>query len=114
MPCAFETFAVNVPLWETFSEFGPEIVTLGGVHAGCFVLFGHRAVRGVRDLKGMTPDEVLEDRRSAWFVGTPEEIAEKMRQVAGLGVDLFMLQHFLLDDSDALSLLAAEVLPAVA
>jgi alkanesulfonate monooxygenase SsuD/methylene tetrahydromethanopterin reductase-like flavin-dependent oxidoreductase (luciferase family) len=68
----------------------------------------------VRDLKGMTPDEVLEDRRSAWFVGTPEEIAEKMRQVAGLGVDLFMLQHFLLDDSDALSLLAAEVLPAVA
>jgi hypothetical protein len=25
-----------------------------------------------------------------------------------------MLQHFLLDDSDALSLLAAEVLPAVA
>jgi alkanesulfonate monooxygenase SsuD/methylene tetrahydromethanopterin reductase-like flavin-dependent oxidoreductase (luciferase family) len=68
----------------------------------------------VRDLKGMTPDEVLEDRRSAWFVGTPEEIAEKMRQVAGLGVDLFMLQHFLLDDSDALSLLAVEVLPAVA
>ena len=68
----------------------------------------------VRDLKGMTPDEVLEDRRSAWFVGTPEEIAEKMRHVAGLGVDLFMLQHFLLDDSDALSLLAAEVLPAVA
>ncbi|HEY4888354.1 MAG TPA: LLM class flavin-dependent oxidoreductase [Candidatus Dormibacteraeota bacterium] len=68
----------------------------------------------VRDLKGMTPDEVLEDRRSAWFVGTPEEIAEKMRQVSGLGVDLFMLQHFLLDDSDALSLLAAEVLPAVA
>jgi alkanesulfonate monooxygenase SsuD/methylene tetrahydromethanopterin reductase-like flavin-dependent oxidoreductase (luciferase family) len=67
----------------------------------------------VRDLKGMTPDEVLEDRRSAWFVGTPEEISEKMRQVAALGVDLFMLQHFLLDDSDALKLLASEVLPAV-
>jgi alkanesulfonate monooxygenase SsuD/methylene tetrahydromethanopterin reductase-like flavin-dependent oxidoreductase (luciferase family) len=68
----------------------------------------------VRALEGKSPDEVLEDRKSAWFIGTPEEIAEKMRLHAGLGVDLFMLQHFLLDDSDALKLLAAEVLPAVA
>jgi alkanesulfonate monooxygenase SsuD/methylene tetrahydromethanopterin reductase-like flavin-dependent oxidoreductase (luciferase family) len=70
--------------------------------------------RVVRQLSGMTPDEVIEDRREAWFVGTPEEIAEKMRKVAGAGVDLFMLQHFLLDDADALKVLAAEVLPAVA
>jgi alkanesulfonate monooxygenase SsuD/methylene tetrahydromethanopterin reductase-like flavin-dependent oxidoreductase (luciferase family) len=68
----------------------------------------------VRDLKGMSPDEVIEDRRPWWFVGTPDEIAEKMRHFAGLGVDLFMLQHFLLDDSDALQLLASEVIPAVA
>lgn len=70
--------------------------------------------RVVRQLSGMTPDQVIEDRREAWFVGTPEEIAEKMRKVAALGVDLFMLQHFLLDDSDALQLLASEVIPAVA
>jgi alkanesulfonate monooxygenase SsuD/methylene tetrahydromethanopterin reductase-like flavin-dependent oxidoreductase (luciferase family) len=68
----------------------------------------------VRDLQHLSPDEVIEDRRSAWFVGTPEEIAERMREHAGLGVDLFMLQHFLLDDADALKLLASEVLPAVA
>ena len=68
----------------------------------------------VRDLRGKTPDEVIADRSSAWFVGTPEEIAEKMRGIASLGVDLFMLQHWLLDDSDALQLLASEVLPAVA
>jgi alkanesulfonate monooxygenase SsuD/methylene tetrahydromethanopterin reductase-like flavin-dependent oxidoreductase (luciferase family) len=68
----------------------------------------------VRQLNGKTPDEVIEDRRHAWFVGTPEEIAEKIRGVAALGVDLFMLQHFVLDDSDALKLLASEVLPAVA
>ena len=68
----------------------------------------------VRDLRGKTPDEVIADRSAAWFVGTPEEIAEKMRGIARLGVDLFMLQHWLLDDSDALQLLAAEVLPAVA
>jgi alkanesulfonate monooxygenase SsuD/methylene tetrahydromethanopterin reductase-like flavin-dependent oxidoreductase (luciferase family) len=69
--------------------------------------------RVVRQLSGMTPDEVIEDRKEAWFVGTPEEIAEKMRSVADLGVDLFMLQHFLLDDSDALKLLASDVIPAI-
>jgi alkanesulfonate monooxygenase SsuD/methylene tetrahydromethanopterin reductase-like flavin-dependent oxidoreductase (luciferase family) len=68
----------------------------------------------IPDLGGMTPDEVIEHRKHAWFVGTPEEIAERMRQVSALGVDLFMLQHFLLDDSDALKLLASEVIPAVA
>jgi alkanesulfonate monooxygenase SsuD/methylene tetrahydromethanopterin reductase-like flavin-dependent oxidoreductase (luciferase family) len=67
----------------------------------------------VRDLNGKTPDEVIEDRRHAWFVGTPDEIADKMRGIAAHGVDLFMLQHFLLDDSDALRLLASEVLPAI-
>ena len=65
-------------------------------------------------LRGMTPDEVIDNRKNAWFVGTPEEIAEKMRGITVLGVDLFMLQHFLLDDSEALKLLASDVLPAVA
>jgi len=68
----------------------------------------------VRQMSHMTPDEVIENRKHAWFVGTPEEIAEKMRGIAALGVDLIMLQHFLLDDSDALKLLASDVLPAVA
>lgn len=70
--------------------------------------------RVVSGLNGMTPDEVVEDRKAAWFVGTPEEIGAKMRGIAAMGVDLFMLQHFLLDDSDALKLLASEVIPAVA
>jgi alkanesulfonate monooxygenase SsuD/methylene tetrahydromethanopterin reductase-like flavin-dependent oxidoreductase (luciferase family) len=70
--------------------------------------------RVVRDLHGMTPDDVIENRKEAWFVGTPQEIAERIRGIAGLGVDLFMLQHWLLDDADALKLLAEQVLPAVA
>lgn len=65
-------------------------------------------------LAGMTADEVLERMRGRAFVGTPEEIAEQMREHARLGVDLYMLQHFPLDDSDALELLAREVIPAVA
>lgn len=68
----------------------------------------------IPSLAEMTPDQVLENRREAWFVGTPEQIAEKMREHARIGVHLFMLQHFLLDDSDALRLLAREVMPAIA
>lgn len=68
----------------------------------------------VRALKSMSPEEILENRKDAWFVGTPEQIAERMRELSRLGVDLFMLQHWLLDDSDALELLAKEVIPAVA
>jgi alkanesulfonate monooxygenase SsuD/methylene tetrahydromethanopterin reductase-like flavin-dependent oxidoreductase (luciferase family) len=65
------------------------------------------------ELSKMTLDEMIESRRSAWFIGSPEEIAEKMKEVARLGIDLFMLRQFLLDDRDALRLLA-EVVPAVA
>ena len=68
----------------------------------------------VASLKGQDADQVLRAMRQRAFVGRPEEIAEQMREHAKLGVDLFMLQHFLLDDSDALELLAREVIPAVA
>jgi alkanesulfonate monooxygenase SsuD/methylene tetrahydromethanopterin reductase-like flavin-dependent oxidoreductase (luciferase family) len=65
-------------------------------------------------LKDQEPDQILETMRSRAFVGTPEEIAEQIRHHARAGVDLFMLQHFVLDDADALELLAKEVMPAVA
>ena len=65
-------------------------------------------------LRGLDPDECLKKVREGGFVGTPEEVAGQVREYARLGVDLFMLQHFLLDDTDALRLLAEEVLPAVA
>ena len=65
-------------------------------------------------LHGLDVDEALTAVGKRGLVGTPEEIAEQIRRHAALGVDLFMLQHFLLDDRDALQLLASEVLPAVA
>jgi alkanesulfonate monooxygenase SsuD/methylene tetrahydromethanopterin reductase-like flavin-dependent oxidoreductase (luciferase family) len=70
--------------------------------------------RVIPSLGKLSPTEVIENRKGAWFVGTPEQIGAKMREHAALGVDLFMLQHFLLDDRDALKLLAGEVIPAVA
>jgi len=54
-----ETRAVDIsvqfaaPLVEEIDR-GAELVTLGGIHAGCFVLFGNRNVRRVLDLKGKT------------------------------------------------------------
>ena len=68
----------------------------------------------IPSLGSMSPEEVLENRKDAWLVGKPAEIAARIRELSRLGVELFMLQHFLLDDSDALELLGKEVLPAVA
>jgi alkanesulfonate monooxygenase SsuD/methylene tetrahydromethanopterin reductase-like flavin-dependent oxidoreductase (luciferase family) len=68
----------------------------------------------IPELRPMSAEEVLQNRKGAWLVGTPEEVAERIREVSKLGVDLFMLQHFLLDDRDALELLASDVMPAVA
>ena len=43
---------------------GAELVTLGGVHPGCFVLFGGPAVHSVRDLKGKTVSVPVIDRQN--------------------------------------------------
>jgi alkanesulfonate monooxygenase SsuD/methylene tetrahydromethanopterin reductase-like flavin-dependent oxidoreductase (luciferase family) len=64
--------------------------------------------------EGLDADGILKAAREAWFVGTPEEVADQIRRRAELDIDLFMLQHFLLDDRDALELLASQVIPAVA
>lgn len=64
--------------------------------------------------KDVDPDDVLKAAGESWLVGTPDEISQQIREKARLGIDLFMLQHFLLDDRDALKLLAEEVIPAVA
>jgi alkanesulfonate monooxygenase SsuD/methylene tetrahydromethanopterin reductase-like flavin-dependent oxidoreductase (luciferase family) len=65
-------------------------------------------------IQSTDPDQILEEQRAKWFVGEPAEIVEQMQQHVAMGVQLFMLQHFLLDDRDALELLAQEVAPAIA
>jgi alkanesulfonate monooxygenase SsuD/methylene tetrahydromethanopterin reductase-like flavin-dependent oxidoreductase (luciferase family) len=56
----------------------------------------------------------LREQSGRWFAGTPDEIVEKMRPYAAAGVDLFMLQHYLLDDTEGLELVATEVMPSLA
>ncbi|MBO0683876.1 MAG: LLM class flavin-dependent oxidoreductase [Candidatus Dormibacteraeota bacterium] len=75
-----------------------------------------RAARFGRFMPGMeasSPDEVLAGLRQRFFVGTPEDFIGRIRPLAQAGVSLFMFQHFLYEDSDALELLASEVMPAV-
>lgn len=64
--------------------------------------------------RGMDRQEALTALRERWPVGTPEEIVARLRPYKDAGIDLIMLQHFALDDSDALRLLAEEVAPALA
>src|SRR2546423_1249593 len=43
-------------------------------------------------------DDIIRAAEQTAFVGTPEQVAGQIREYAKLGVDLFMLQHLLLDD----------------
>jgi alkanesulfonate monooxygenase SsuD/methylene tetrahydromethanopterin reductase-like flavin-dependent oxidoreductase (luciferase family) len=65
-------------------------------------------------LKGLDADEVMAKVAKTGLVGTPDEIVDQINRHSALGVDLFMLQHFLLDDREALKLVASDVIPAVA
>jgi F420-dependent oxidoreductase-like protein len=49
-----------------------------------------------------------------WFVGTPGEIVDRLREYEGAGVQRVMLQHHLHRDFDALELIGREVIPAFA
>ena len=64
-------------------------------------------------LKRDSPDEIIDAARRGAFVGTPEEVVDQIRAYAALDVELFMLQHFLLDDTDHMELLASDVMPAL-
>jgi alkanesulfonate monooxygenase SsuD/methylene tetrahydromethanopterin reductase-like flavin-dependent oxidoreductase (luciferase family) len=72
-----------------------------------------RLAEGLPRLRGREPDAAVAALRERWFVGTPEQVVEQMRPFAEAGVELFMFQHFLMDDSDALELLAQTVAPAL-
>jgi alkanesulfonate monooxygenase SsuD/methylene tetrahydromethanopterin reductase-like flavin-dependent oxidoreductase (luciferase family) len=68
----------------------------------------------IPSLKGLDANEVIAKIGDRGLAGTAEEIADQIIKYSRHGVELFMLQHFLLDDRDALKLVAEEVIPAVA
>jgi alkanesulfonate monooxygenase SsuD/methylene tetrahydromethanopterin reductase-like flavin-dependent oxidoreductase (luciferase family) len=53
------------------------------------------------------------DGNETWLTGTPEQVVEQLRALEEAGLDRVMLQHHLVDDDDAVRLLANEVIPAL-
>jgi len=50
----------------------------------------------------------------AWVAGTPDRIVARLGEYAEAGVERVMLQHLLVRDTDALELMARDVMPALA
>jgi F420-dependent oxidoreductase-like protein len=59
-------------------------------------------------------ESFLRNLPASWLVGTPEELAEQLRERAGAGVERVMLQHLLHRDVDALELIGRRLAPALA
>ena len=80
----------------------------------------HGFVIGADDAQVRERAERLEAWRGApvdldgWIAGTPDRIVARLREYADAGVQRVMLQHLLYRDTDALELIAREVMPAMA
>jgi F420-dependent oxidoreductase-like protein len=50
----------------------------------------------------------------SWVIGTPTQVIDRLAELADVGVERVMLQHWEFDDDASVRLLGAEVVPAVA
>jgi alkanesulfonate monooxygenase SsuD/methylene tetrahydromethanopterin reductase-like flavin-dependent oxidoreductase (luciferase family) len=67
----------------------------------------------VPEYRALEPDQILSRAAARTLIGTPDQIATRMKTYTELGVTRFMIQHFLMDDDDALRLLIQEVGPRI-
>jgi F420-dependent oxidoreductase-like protein len=61
-----------------------------------------------------TVDGMLSRLSRSWVIGTPEQVVERLGQLAEAGVERAMLQHWEFDDDAPVRMLGAAVVPAVA
>ena len=74
--------------------------------------FGRRAERlKARSGDGRPFDEWLGDLEAAWVLGTPDQAAQRLGELAEAGVERIMLQHQLPDDLDMLDVVVEDVAP---
>jgi hypothetical protein len=52
--------------------------------------------------------------RRGGIIGTVDEVAERLKRLASLGVDGVMLQHLRHDDLESVALIGRELVPAAA
>ena len=59
------------------------------------------------------PDALIERRADTWIIGTPDEAVARLRSLEKLGVERIYLQHLAHESVEMVSLIGAEVAPAV-
>jgi alkanesulfonate monooxygenase SsuD/methylene tetrahydromethanopterin reductase-like flavin-dependent oxidoreductase (luciferase family) len=64
---------------------------------------GFLAIRG----DDIDPEVLIAERRHRWLVGTVEEVAERLRELAGIGVSRVFLQHLNHSDDELIGLASA-------
>jgi alkanesulfonate monooxygenase SsuD/methylene tetrahydromethanopterin reductase-like flavin-dependent oxidoreductase (luciferase family) len=64
-----------------------------------------------RELGPGTPTGLVSDDPALRFVGTVEEIVDRLNEFAAAGVDRVMLQHLLHRDLDSIALIGEKVIP---
>ena len=80
----------------------------------------HGFVVGADDAEVRERAVRLEQQRGApvdldgWIAGTPDRVVARLREYEAAGVQRVMLQHLLFRDTEALELIAREVMPAMA
>jgi F420-dependent oxidoreductase-like protein len=62
---------------------------------------------------GADPAAFVAERRDRWLVGTVDEVAERIGELAGLGVTRVFLQHLNHDDDEMVALAGERLLPSL-
>jgi F420-dependent oxidoreductase-like protein len=102
------------------ADAGRDPETLGfSVMTACFVgadrsevlerIGSFLAIRG----GDVQAEEMLEQRRASWLAGTVEEVAERIRELEGVGVTRVFLQHLNHADDEMVALVGEQLLPAL-
>jgi F420-dependent oxidoreductase-like protein len=102
------------------AELGRDPATLGySVMTACFLGETAADVRdrvarflGIRD-NGADPEAFVAERRDRWLVGTVDEVAERVGELAELGITRVFLQHLNHDDDAMVALAGERLLPSL-
>jgi F420-dependent oxidoreductase-like protein len=70
-------------------------------------------LRRVAELLGSPPEQLLAEPPETWVVGTVEQAAERVAELAAAGVERLVCQHLLHDDLDSIALLGRRLAPLV-
>ena len=111
----------RVRVAEAWEREGRDPATLRfSVMTGCIVGAArdevvHRAGRvAERSRRDGTGEDLIEQVKDAWIVGTVEDAVEQLKALEAAGAGRVMLQHLAHDDLEMVALIGRDIVPAVA